>query len=128
MVNTKPKVALTKELVYIQIVKMNILSGIPVITWSQVCTKQDWAIFYVGLKLTHNISTTYKGGLKQTGSKVCHLEKRLLHEFFELICTNQMVHVMLLSCAMHCSYTPPIAEIICVKNVGAIVVCGFLMK
>ena len=26
------------------------------------------------------------------------------------------------------SITPPIAEIICVKNVGAIVVCGFLMK
>ena len=25
-------------------------------------------------------------------------------------------------------FTPPIAEIICVKNVGAIVVCGFLMK
>ena len=24
--------------------------------------------------------------------------------------------------------TPPIAEIICIKNVGAIVVCGFLMK
>ena len=24
--------------------------------------------------------------------------------------------------------TPPIAEIICVKNVGAIVVCGFFMK
>ena len=24
--------------------------------------------------------------------------------------------------------TPPIAEIICVKNVGANVVCGFLMK
>ena len=25
-------------------------------------------------------------------------------------------------------YTPPIAEILCVKNVGAFVVCGFLMK
>ena len=25
-------------------------------------------------------------------------------------------------------HTPPIAEIICVKNVGEIVVCGFLMK
>ena len=25
-------------------------------------------------------------------------------------------------------YTPPIVEIICVKNVGAIVVCGFFMK
>ena len=24
--------------------------------------------------------------------------------------------------------TPPIAKIICVKNVGAIVVCGFFMK
>ena len=24
--------------------------------------------------------------------------------------------------------TPPMAEIMCVKNVGAIVVCGFLMK
>ena len=24
--------------------------------------------------------------------------------------------------------TPPIAEILCVKNVGAIVVCGFLKK
>ena len=27
-----------------------------------------------------------------------------------------------------CYVTPPIAEIICVKNVGAIVVCGFFMK
>ena len=26
------------------------------------------------------------------------------------------------------SYTPPIAEILCVKNGRAIVVCGFLMK
>ena len=25
-------------------------------------------------------------------------------------------------------YTPPIAEILCIKNVRAIVVCGFLMK
>ena len=45
---------------YVQIVKMNIFEQnvIPVITWSHVCTKQDSAISYVGLKLTHNVSTT----------------------------------------------------------------------
>ena len=45
---------------YVQVVKINIFEQnvIPVITWSQVCTKQDSAISYVGLKLTHNVSTT----------------------------------------------------------------------
>jgi hypothetical protein len=44
-----------------------------------------------------------------------------------LLCAGHVLGIWICGCSLFYS-TPPIAEIIWVKNVRAIVVCGFLMK
>ena len=62
-------------------------------------------------------------------------KSRQLHTMSNEIIANIMIVIKLITCRkpyilllVEVDYTPPIAEILCVINPRAMVVCGFLMK
>ena len=83
---------------------------------------------------SHSLKNLIQAYFKHTNR--C-LEERTNKFFLGLnfwVCVNSMVKFPLTKPRSECfkalqtNGTPPIAEIICVKNVRAIVVCGFLLK
>ena len=76
-------------------------------------TKQSTIIQYIGWN-----------GKRMCSSDLKSIQSNLTSERF---CSNCAAQI-LTSKAFSCQNTPPISEIIWVKNVRAIVVCGFLMK
>ena len=84
------------------------------------CTLSEICISNPIFKCDDLASRTFKVNIVHEPCAKCFEVHILKFEILQNIWKNKTKNIKLL--------TPPIAEIICVKNVGAIVVCGFLMK
>ena len=114
-------------------------SFFPLLPWAAHIT-QNWKfILEIGMRQYviftvrryHNQQTSLKRGCQKSWASplfhsVVPVRSRILKKFRRRALVTQRCISFLSAMSLHS--TPPIAEILCVKNGRAIVVCGFLIK